>query len=102
MARRLDFQRKLCQVLGSKNVYFQPPATIKMQYPCIVYSRSTIQSNKADDKHYFGLTRYTVTYIDTNPDSEMPYDLIKAFEYASYDRYYSADNLHHNVVTIYY
>ena len=35
--RRNDLQKLLVEVLGSKNVYFQPPESVKMKYPAIVY-----------------------------------------------------------------
>ena len=36
---RLELQDLLETVLGSQYVYFQPPATLRMRYPCIVYAR---------------------------------------------------------------
>ena len=32
MDRRLKLHEELCDILGSRNVYFQPPETVKMKY----------------------------------------------------------------------
>ena len=47
MASRLDLQSKLEKLLGNKNVYYQPPESLKMEYPAIRYSRSDIDSKYA-------------------------------------------------------
>lgn len=40
MNRRYELQAVLEGILGSGNVYFQPPENLKMRYDCIVYERS--------------------------------------------------------------
>ena len=57
MGRRLEFQEVLQSLIGirpdgKKNVYFQPPSSVKMNYPCIVYSLSRISVKKANNKLY--------------------------------------------------
>lgn len=37
------------QRCGSENVYYQPPANLRMKYPCICYKLEKIRSPKADD-----------------------------------------------------
>ena len=37
MDRRLKLQTLLESIKGVSKVYFQPPETVKMSYPCIVY-----------------------------------------------------------------
>lgn len=102
MGSRLELQSALEEVLGSQNVYFQPPATIKMSYPAIVYSLDNDYHLQANNKLYYRKKRYTVTVIDKNPDTIIPDSLLIAFEYCSFDRHYKADNLNHYVLTIYY
>ena len=36
--RRIQLHEKLCSILGSRNVYYDPPENVKMQFDCIVYS----------------------------------------------------------------
>ena len=52
MDKRLKLQSNLEKLLGSKHVYYQPPASLKMEYPCIRYSKSTIDSKNADNSKY--------------------------------------------------
>ena len=101
MARRLQLHEKLCELLGTRNVYFQPPASVMMQYPAIVYSLSHIDSNKADDGAYKLARSYEVILIDKNPDTELLGSL-SALPMCRFDRYYTADKLNHYVFTIYY
>lgn len=101
MARRLELHEVLCNVLGSRNVYYQPPASVKMQYPAIVYSRKDIYNRHADDDVYKQDHAYDVTVIDRNPDS-LIVEEISRLPKCRFDRHYTADNLNHDVFTIYY
>lgn len=101
MDRRLSLQETLVNILGSNNVYFQPPETIKLQYPCIIYERSNIDKQYADNRAYVSMVRYSLTLITRSPES----NLVKAIlelPYCTYDRYYAADTLNHDVFTLYY
>ena len=49
MSRRTELQTLLEEILGSKNVYFQPPDTVSMKYPAIVYSLNRIDKKAAND-----------------------------------------------------
>ena len=40
MKTRYELHEFLCEILGSRNVYFQPPESVKMKYPAIVYERT--------------------------------------------------------------
>ena len=101
MADRREFHEILCETLGSKHVYFQPPETIKMVYPAIVYNLSDVKKIHADNTCYKNFKAYTVTYISKDPDSDVP-DKLLCLPYADFDRSYSADNLNHYVFTIYF
>lgn len=98
---RVELQQLLEDTLGSRHVYFNPPATIKMTYPAIVYERSDIENLAADNLPYLRHYRYMLTVIDKNPDSEHV-ENVSLLPACSYDRHYVADNLHHDVFTIYF
>lgn len=85
-----------------KNVYYQPPETRKMIYPCCRYVLDADWSLKADDKRYLRMKRYQVTIIDKNPDSELPDEFLNTFQYCSFDRMFTSDNLNHWVFTLFY
>ena len=68
---RDDLHEIFVNILGSRNVYFQPPENVKIQYPAIVYSLSEIRNTFADNSVYSRKKAYDVTVIDKNPDSEI-------------------------------
>ncbi len=101
MKNRLELHEILVNILGSENVYFQPPESVKLTYPCIVYSLNDIDTKNADDKHYLTANNYTITFISKDPDSEVPYSIL-SLPMCGFDRSYTADNLNHCVFNIYY
>lgn len=101
MASRLELHEKLCELLGTKNVYFQPPESVKMNYPAIVYSLNSIDNTFANNKVYSSIKSYTVTVIDKDPDSELV-EKMTNFPTAKFNRHYTSDNLNHWVFNIYY
>lgn len=101
MASRLNLQTELEELLGSRNVYFQPPASVQMKYPAIRYSLQDIENRHADDQTYKQAKAYQLILIDPDPDSEY-IDAILQLPYCRFDRSYPADNLNHYVFTIYY
>ena len=102
MARtREDLQTLLEEILGSRNVYFQPPESVKMGYPAIVYARAIIGNTYADNRVYSQKRHYTVTVIDPDPDSELVWK-VSLLPGCRFDRHYKADNLNHDVFTVYW
>lgn len=101
MGSRLDLQNLLESVLGSRNVYYQPPESIRINYPAIIYSRNDIDNNFADDIVYMQNHTYQVIVIDANPDSEIV-NKISKLPMCRYDRHYTSDNLNHDVFIINY
>lgn len=99
--RRLELHEILCEILGSRNAYFQPPESIKMNYPAIVYSLDDIENLFADDGVYLSKKRYQVIVIDKDPDSTL-IDKVAALPTSQYNRHYTQDNLNHDVFTLYY
>ena len=72
-----------------------------MAYPCIVYNRSNIRSEHADNFPYKHRKEYTVTVIDENPDSLIP-DEIAKLSGCIFDRNFRSDNLNHDVFTLFF
>lgn len=102
MGQRLDFSAELRSVLGSDNVYFNPPESVKMKYPAIKYEIDSINKLNANNKYYKHFTAYSVMVIDTDPDSTIYLDLLKHFPKSSFRNAYPAENLSHFVLLIYY
>lgn len=102
MASRLKLHEELCEILGSNNCYFQPPESLKLKFPCIVYHKYRIQSRQADNKNYSGMWQYTVTFINKDPDTDIPDKILEHFTNCRMDRRFTSDNLYHDVFTLYY
>jgi len=83
------------------NVYFQPPENVQMVYPAIVYQRDTGSTTFANNRPYGYEQQYQLTLISRDPDSELR-EQIGALPKASHARFYVADNLNHDVFSIYF
>lgn len=94
-------QTKLEELLGLENVYYQPPESIKMEYPAIRYSKTDIDTKSANDSNYIINNKYEIIVIDRRPDNPFVYKLLQ-LPMCSYERHYISDNLHHDVLTLYY
>ena len=95
---RLDLSRifhELCP-----NVYFQPPESVKLKYPCIIYERRSGDTSFADDLPYTFNWSYTITVIDPNPDSELP-EKVAMLPMCRVDRCFTSDNLNHTTFVLY-
>jgi hypothetical protein len=101
MARRLELQALLETILGSRNVYFQEPTSIQMNYPAIVYKFDYESAQFAENKPYQRSKRYMVTIIDKNPDSSIP-DMVASLPMSSFSRRFTADKLNHTVYNLYF
>lgn len=83
------------------HVYFQPPSTLQMEFPCIVYQRDQANTKFADGQPYSYMQRYQVTLIDRIPDSTI-LDKIKVLPLCVYNRYFATSGLNHDVFTLYF
>ena len=101
MEKRIMLQNLLETILGSRQVYFQPPESVTMSYPAIKYSRTKSDTKYANDSSYIQKTRYELIVIDRKPNNPVIEELMK-LPYCSYDRGYKSNNLNHDVLTLYY
>ena len=102
MASRLELHEELCEALGTRNVYFNPPESVKMQYDAIRYELGGKDLKRADNKIYRTTNMYEGVAITKRPDSNIPDKLLARFEMISFGRPYVADSLYHYPFTIYY
>lgn len=101
MPSRLELQAVFEELLGSENAYFQPPASVKMSYPAIVYGLEDIENTFANDGVYSSKRKYSVTVIDKDPDSELV-GKVAALPTCRYNRHFESDNLNHDVFILYF
>lgn len=102
MGTRIELHEKLMALFGSNHVYFQPPPSIKMVYPAVVYKFDGIFERSANNKKYVAEKRYTVTFMHKDPDVNYSSEMYNAFPMCSFDRRFVSDNLYHDVYTLYY
>ena len=102
MGHRLNLQTEFETLLGNRNVYFQPPESKKLVYDCIIYRKVDIASNYANNMNYKNDNHYEVTLIYRDPDSTLPEELLRHFQYCRTKSYFVKDNLHHNVFDLFY
>ena len=96
--RREVLQNALISIIGNKaKVHYEPPENVKLDYPCILFFRDRIIVEKADNKSYITKTRYKITYIDNDPDSENIDKILSSIRGVTYGDHYVADGLHHDV-----
>lgn len=98
---RIELDTILRTALGSTKVYFQPPESLKLSYPCIVYKRSEIKSGFANNGVYHQDHAYKATLLTTDPDSDI-IDTLSKLPFVKFDRAYVVDNLNHYDYYIYY
>jgi len=101
MDPRLDLQTLLETILGTDQVYFQPPASVQMEYPCIVYRRDSAVTQFAGNDPYRYTQRYQVTLISRNPDTDI-LGRVAAMRLCTYNRYFAANNLNHDVFELFF
>lgn len=101
MRSRIELQNLLEELFESKNVYYNPPESIKMKYPAIRYSVDRIRKKAANNTAYLIEKSYRIIVIDTKPDNEVIPKLLE-IPYCTYSNNYIADNLNHDVFTLYW
>lgn len=101
MEKRLQLHSKLVELLGSRHVYYQPPSTVKMEYPCIVYSPEPTLRKDADNLIYFKRRRYHLIYISRDPDDPMV-DAIEGIRYCDHTDTTVVDRLYQTHFSLYF
>lgn len=101
LTTRLALQTLLEGLLDSRNVYFQPTTNVRMKYPAIVYERESSSTDYADNAPYRRKKRWKVTHISMDPDDPIP-DEIEKLPLCAHNRFFVAENLNHNVFTLYF
>lgn len=107
MDKRLELHEVLCEIInitesdGDRHAYFDPPASVNMKYPAIRYSRSNIRNNHANDSVYKQIHAYEIVVIYDDPNCDIV-EKVSMLPMCSFNRHYKADNLNHDVFTLYY
>ncbi len=103
MATRLQLQHELETILGSRNVYFQPPENFKIKYPCFVYHMVPGDTRYANNLMYMHTARYTIKYITQEAETlDFVRTVLRSFNLCSHSQSYTSDGLYHEVFDLYY
>lgn len=103
MKHMTDVGDILARVIGDEDkVHFQPPESVKLTFPCILFKFEGFKEFFANDGRHMLREKYTATHIYREPEADLKEEVLSAFLFASFDRPYIADNLYHDVYTIYY
>lgn len=99
-----QLQQFLSTYLGDsvKHVYTKPPANNGMEYPCVLIARAQGNTAFADNSPYRHQTRFTLTGMSLDPTSSVLYKLLAALPRSTHERSFPADNLNHDVFTIFF
>lgn len=103
MASRLNLQTMLETLIGSENVYFQPPGSgdPNMMYPAIIYNLNDIKNDHANNDVYNQIVAYKLTVIDEDPDSVIV-EKVSKLKMCSFVTKYTADELNHTVFKLFF
>lgn len=98
--RSQELQAAFEELLGSRNVYYNPPESVKMSYDAIVFSRSNINNTFASDSVYVQLPpTFEVMVITRDPDAPI-IEKVSKLPHCRFTTSYVAGNLYHNRFTI--
>lgn len=98
--RRLKLSAILHDILGTDEVYYEPPESVRMTYPSIVYSRSSIETKSADNIKYLRNDRYSITFIRKDADNPV-LDKLLQLPYCQHSSSFKTNGLYHDIFNIY-
>jgi len=96
---RYTLSRELHDILGSNNIYYNPPESQKMNFPCIVYNRTYINDIKADNIKYLDYTTYKIIVISKSPDHPAIKKILQ-IPMTRLSANYVKDGFYHDVITL--
>lgn len=102
MGDRIGLHNLLKSINSEIQLYYQPPASLFITYPCFIYKDKVGQTLKAADGLYRHINCYELVYIAKTPNVGMINTILGTFQYCSSDNIFTNDGLHHYVFTIYY
>lgn len=100
MGDRLELHNELLNFCP--NVYFQPPSSKTMEYPCIVYNKTGKSRQFGNDHIYLTKQEYQITVMDRDPDTKIPDNVESHFQYCVITQYYTVNNLNHTNLNLFY
>lgn len=94
----------LYTINDTENVYYDPPTSIQMIFPCFRFAMNNTDQKFADNTSYIRTKRWAVTYItrDVEELDAIIEGMLNKFKYCTHETTFRADNLHHAVFNLYF
>lgn len=109
MGTRHELHEEFKQLLGTSSkrgnearCFFQPPESLKLAYPCIIYSRERPDVIRADNLMYRRVRRYAVNYLTYDPDDPLIEQIEDHFPMCRLVRTNTASGLNHYHYDLFY
>lgn len=102
MKTRLELQKELEEILGSREVYYQPKSNVSMKYPAIRYSLEALPAEYANNKRYVNKRKFVITHMYKSVKNDLKSTILNHFVFIRFDRTYIGDGLYHDVYELYY
>lgn len=102
MGTRLQLQDELESILGSPNVYYQPPSSTSLKYPCIIYELDNTNVKAADNNKYIKVNRYHVKHLYKSLSNELKDSILDSFMMVSHNNRMKVDGLYNDDFTLFY
>lgn len=100
-SRRIQLQQVLEEISPELHVYFQPPESIQLSYPCIIYTVAPGKKQYASNDIYHYKQKYLVTLIYNDPDSDIP-TKVESLQYCQREQHMVVQNLYHDVFQLFF
>lgn len=99
--KRVKLHHVLEDIISSRHVYFQPPESVKLEYPCIVYNLAKVPVQHADNTVYLMNPKYVIRYISKGPDDRTKLLLVQSLGVPIIQTY-AQNGLYHYIYELYY
>lgn len=100
MKTRTEMQSMLEDVLGNSNVYFQAPPNTGMHYPCIVYSFTRFNMDRADNQPYLVTGRWEIHHMYKSIKNDLKEKFIFDIPFCQFDRRMITDGVYNDYYII--
>ena len=101
MDSRIKLHTELVEILGTTHAYYQPPESVKIEYPAIIYKKSDIINSHAGNSVYSQNNKYQIIVADKNPDSDIVKKVSK-MDTCRFAKHYTSKNMNYYVFEITY
>lgn len=92
---RASLQKELELICGA-NVYFQPPETLTLKYPCAIYQIADAPSVYADGIKYNQAIRFQITYVTKKAMDDAVEKMLRN-PFFNFQRFFASAGLNHYV-----